>query len=323
MARTKTLPPRMCLKHGAYYHVSTSKPRKWTRLSDKLPEALRAWAVIEGSAIPATQTSFAAVSAMYRTQDLLLLSQRTQSDYAKHLDKLEMVFHTMQMADIKPSDVHQYLQLRGKFSKVQANREKAILSVLFNFSRRLGVIDCPNPCEGIKGFSEKPRARYVSDDEFAKVYDVAKWYVQDAMDLALLLGQRPSDIFKIQLQDVQDSHLAIHQSKTGAKVRIARNGELAEVLDRVLARERLSKDPEAQLVVCEGGKAMTAGMFRNAFDAARTQSGVSFQFRDLRAKSATDTNDLSLAQKRSGHRSRTTTEAYIRDRLGELVQPLR
>jgi integrase len=195
--------------------------------------------------------------------------------------------------------------------------------VLFDGGITLGIIDSANPCEGIKGFSEKPRERYVSDDEFLKVHDAAVWFAQDAMDLALLLGQRPADVFKIQLQDVQNDFIAIHQNKTGAKVRIARVGILSEVLTRILNRERLSAHPESQLIVCDTGKPMTSFIFRKAFDKARIEANVSFQFRDLRAKAATDTQDLSWAQKLLGHRSRNTTESYTRDRVGDLVQPLR
>lgn len=49
---------------------------------------------------------------------------------------------------------------------------------------------------------------------------------------------------------------------------------------------------------------------------------MSFQFRDLRAKAATDTNDLAHAQKLLGHRNRSTTEIYTKERQGEIVKPL-
>lgn len=61
---------------------------------------------------------------------------------------------------------------------------------------------------------------------------------------------------------------------------------------------------------------------RSRFDKAREQAGVSFQFRDLRAKAATDINDLAHAQRLLGHKNRTTTEICTRDRVGEEVKPL-
>lgn len=49
---------------------------------------------------------------------------------------------------------------------------------------------------------------------------------------------------------------------------------------------------------------------------------MNFQFRDLRAKAVTDTEDLANAQRLLGHKNCTTTEIYTRDRKGKLVKPL-
>lgn len=50
---------------------------------------------------------------------------------------------------------------------------------------------------------------------------------------------------------------------------------------------------------------------RSRFDKARRLAGVDFQFRDIRAKAATDTGDLSHSQKLLGHRNREMTEHYV------------
>jgi len=48
--------------------------------------------------------------------------------------------------------------------KVRANREKALLSHIFNFARENGYTDTSNPCIGVKGKKENARTRYVEDD---------------------------------------------------------------------------------------------------------------------------------------------------------------
>ena len=48
---------------------------------------------------------------------------------------------------------------------------------------------------------------------------------------------------------------------------------------------------------------------------------VSFQFRDIRAKAATDTSDLAHSQKLLAHKNRDMTEHYVRKREGEVVRP--
>ncbi|MBC3833358.1 tyrosine-type recombinase/integrase [Undibacterium amnicola] len=141
------------------------------------------------------------------------------------------------------------------------------------------------------------------------------------MDLALCTGQRPADVLKIQVTDIVDSKLFIKQGKTGKKLRISIEGELATIIDRIMAKPRdkvnmaLLQDPD--------GQQLTYTAMRSRFDKAREVSGVNFQFRDLRAKAATDTEDLAHAQRLLGHKNRSTTEIYTRDRNGDLVKPLK
>lgn len=77
------------------------------------------------------------------------------------------------------------------------------------------------------------------------------------------------------------------------------------------------------LIHDENGQPLTYFALRSRFDKAREVAGVSFQFRDLRAKAATDTGDLSHSQKLLAHKDRDMTEHYVRARRGELVKPLR
>jgi hypothetical protein len=65
-----------------------------------------------------------------------------------------------------------------------------------------------------------------------------------------------------------------------------------------------------------------------AFDTARKAAGVdksSSQFRDLRAKAATDkaesSGDMRHAQEQLGHSTMGMTEHYVRDRKGKKVTP--
>lgn len=111
------------------------------------------------------------------------------------------------------------------------------------------------------------------------------------------------------------------QNKTGKKLRIEVTGELAELIERILARLRRIDGPA--LLADDDGQRLTYGALRSRFDKARAAAGVSFQIRDIRAKAATDSEDLGHAQKLLGHRNRAMTEHYTRERKGEKVKPLR
>ena len=79
---------------------------------------------------------------------------------------------------------------------------------------------------------------------------------------------------------------------------------------------------------------MTKYMLRTAFETARARAAeenpslataiLAFQFRDLRAKAGTDTDErrgISAAQEQLGHSTSTMTARYIRHRRGKLVKP--
>lgn len=104
---------------------------------------------------------------------------------------------------------------------------------MFNKAREWGYTDATNPCQGVKGFKESGRDRYVSDDEFQAVWEKADQTTRDAMDLALLTGQRPADVLKIERTDLRDGALWIVQNKTKVKRAIEITGELAQLIERI------------------------------------------------------------------------------------------
>ena len=98
-------------------------------------------------------------------------------------------------------------------------------------------------------------------------------------------------------------------------------GELAAAIERINQRPR--KAISAFLIQDENGQPLSQGALRSRFDKARTLAKVDFQFRDIRAKAATDTGDLAHSQKLLAHKNREMTEHYVKARAGERVRPLR
>ncbi len=79
----------------------------------------------------------------------------------------------------------------------------------------------------------------------------------------------------------------------------------------------------ANLLQNDEGTPVSPFELRSRFDMARKVAGVSFQFRDIRLKAASDTGDLAHSQKLLGRQSRNMTEHYVRSRIGEPVRPVR
>ena len=113
-----------------------------------------------------------------------------------------------------------------------------------------------------------------------------------------------TDVLKMKRADIQDGALWIRQAKTKAKLRIAIEGELAAVIERIGAR---AVDQGAPLTTARG-QPLPHRQLSWLFDRARDAAKVDFQFRDLRAKAATDMENLEHAQKLLGHVTRDMTE---------------
>jgi integrase len=317
------LPPRMKARKLAsgrvlYYYQAAGKqiPLGANRL-----KANEEWARLEAGGVGGAMR-FHQISAIYRST-FTGLAASTRAHYRIALDNLDAAFKTFTLDDLQPKHVKEYMRRRTK--KGAARLERRVLSAFFNWARGEGHTAAPNPCHGIK-FSKSeratygggPRKVYVTDEQFREVWDRADDTVKDAMDLALITGQRPSDLLKARRQDIADGVLWIAQEKTGKRLGIRVEGELQRVVARVLGRQR---DVPSMYLLCDRqGQRLTYPALYARFQKAL--AGAGWQFRDLRAKAATDSPDLKRAQMLLGHESEQTTAGVYRRSRGEIVSPL-
>lgn len=323
---TNGLPRYVYKRRASYYFRPPIGIRQWVPLGADLTAALLRYAqLISGSptdyeASAKSPMRFSELAEAYVVRELPRKAPASQRGNWVDLSNLRPVFDAVALDDISPVDIRAYLDLRGQVTEVRANREIALMSHMWNRAREWGFTQLANPCVGVRKFKESGRDIYVLDSDLKAVWNAACWPVRDMLDIAYLLGQRPQDIYALTLDKIDGELISIKQLKTGRKIRIESEGELAQVLARIRARAR--QPGVRALIVNERGEAFTPGMFKKRFNKARNAAGVQFQLRDLRAKNATDTDDLALAQKRLAHASRTMTEHYVRQRLGEKVKPL-
>lgn len=77
-----------------------------------------------------------------------------------------------------------------------------------------------NPVDAVlKPKAQVKRAR-LTIEEFWDIYEKADRYLQNAMLLALLTGQRSSDVCAMRFDDTKDGFLWVEQAKTGTKIKI-------------------------------------------------------------------------------------------------------
>jgi len=315
-----------------YYYDAGGSPRKHVPLGADYGLAIRKWAEFEGTGAekPRELIMFAYVAKQYLARVIPTKAPATQAGNKLELAKLLAFFNDppCPFEAITPQDVRQYMRWRAP-RHVRATREKALLSHIWNWAREeAGYTSLANPCTGIDGV-KAGRTVYIEDSMVEAVLAKAGQPLRDAMDLAYLTGQRPSDVLKMEETHIKDGALQVEQRKTGQKLRIALSDALAGLIERIRNRKRAYAAETPRLVVDGKGKPLSLGRLQDAFVRAREAAGIdpaAFQFRDLRAKAATDkteSGDIRQAQKQLGHTTVATTEGYVRNRIGTKVTATR
>jgi integrase len=335
-----------------YYLDLGGKPRKEVALGSIYADAIRKWAELvspAASELPNAVT-FSWLASEYNNRVVPTKALRTQKDNRSEIQSLLAFFTSggdAPIDEIRPQHVAQFLEWRSKTAPVRANREKALLSHMFNWARQLGYIDGANPCAGIKGNTEMGRSIYVSDELLAHILQDCDIPTSHALRLMYLTGQRKSDVLGMQWSHVHGDVLHVKQAKTQASIRIrldrddGSKNELGALLGELLGfQEQCGASP--YLLVTETGQALSDDTLRSRYDSARTACAkrlqkigrldlakevAQIQMRDLRAKSATDiendTGSSRLAQLLMAHKNHAMTEHYIRKRQGAKVNPTR
>jgi len=308
----RNLPARMYLKHGRYWYVLRGK---WHPLSKDYAEALLQY----------SRHTSSAGNGMTALIDRFLLdvatqkTVKTQKEYKRLGERLKTIFAEFQPHQVKPHHIAKVIDHEAKKAPVQANRLRQLLSVVFSYAVRWGMVDV-NPCRDVKGISVAKRDRYITDAEFAAVQAKANASIGCIMDFCYCTAQRISDVLKVRLSDITTEGVYFEQGKTGKKLMVGMSPELAEVIER--AKGLHTKVRGMTLFHGRGGKQYgyfgVSAMFRRACKAA----GVAdFHLHDIRAKALTDLDRQGgNAQRLAGHKSATMTAHYVKARDVEVAQ---
>jgi len=316
-----SLPPRMHFKDGSYYHVASTKPRKWTKLHRELSKARILWAQIENGETGDSGMFNTRLDEYLVSKKFLALSDKTRQQYENLAIKIREFFKGATISAITPA--HIALWMDNYPSEVQANTGKSIISNVFKVAVRQGVVN-RNPCTEIPYHNIEGRDRYITDNEYRSIWNSAEPHVQIAMDIGYLTGTRVSDILAIKLQDVSAEGIYIKQGKTGKKILFMLSPALEEVLQRAYALPRPVRG--MHLICNHSGQAYRYETFNLHWLNATRAAGIpdnDLIFHDIRGKAATDAKALGLDyQALLGHATKAMSEKYIRLREVQRVETL-
>jgi integrase len=307
------LPERVYFNHGAYYFVHPSG--KWEKLDNDYAKAMSRWAELLES--PTECVTVSDLLNRYLLEVVPGKAPRTQEDNRQEIRFLRSFFGDMAITQVAPQHIVAYVNERR--AKTRANREVALLSNAFNKARLWGVYDGQNPCSvpGIRN-SEKARNRYVTDEEIEKFKEVAPEWLANYVELKLMLGLRKQDMLCLSWSSVTENDILVMTRKTSKPLRIVLTEEVKTLLDRLPKNSK-------NLFATRSGSTYTLKGFNSTWQRtmAKYESNGNERFHehDLRGKVATDIADPIAAKALLGHSRMSMTEAYIKQRTVDTVQP--
>ncbi len=342
----KGLPPRWRFYHGAYYFfVPPGLETRWDgkkqfRLGQTLPEAHRAWA--ERLQLWTEARTIAQLLQRYAIEIIPLKALKTQTDNVRAIERLTAVFGHMTIRDFKPTHAYQYRDRRSN-APTAANRELEVLSHAFTKSIQWGYReDHPMTDNKFRKLHNPPRTRYVEDWEIIEALSLESRrhkgsirMIQAYIKVKLLTGQRRGDLLRLKMTDLKDDGIHFMPQKTlkttGKKIIIEWTPTLRAAVDEILAVRPVHIAPflfctkRGKCYIAADGTATSwDSMWQRYMERVLAETKVKLRFteHDLRAKCASDANNLEHAQALLAHSNSATTKRIYR-RRPERVKPLK
>lgn len=347
--RKKAKYPRVYAKHGAWYW-SEPVSGQWirlckltddeTRLVERLADERKKRERPEGSG------DMRPLIDQYVRESKLLHKEKA---WPKYGDYAGNGFRKVNVADVKPTHVHNWLKVKyaGKLHMQRVMR--AFLSGFFQWCVDKGKRDT-NPCREVKLKKPKPRQTYITDAHFSAIRnamlettyklnsgtDSEKEVVADVptgpmmqciIDLCYLTAQRSTEIRTLKWSDVDREAGVIHfvPSKTadssGVRVDFKITPEINEVLLRIQQIDGRPTIGDMPVVHTRKGKMYAANTILKAWKTAAKRANLShfgYTVKDIRAKALTDGEragyDVKALQIAAAHTDEKMTETYIKKR---------
>lgn len=277
---------------------------------------------MEDYAPPAAGQTFAElVDAYLASPAFAKLKAHTKRGYRVSLRRLRIVFGAMPAGEVTTALLQHYVEQRAVETPAAAKMDGAVAGVVFSAAVRRGAV-AANPLRDCRLPVCLPRERYVEDSELAEFRRHCDKRMDAYIALKLAIGARQSQIVGLRWRDWNGRELALGAAKKGRATRY--HGQALEAALDACARAfhgaALAAPPAADkaIVANRDGRPYRQGSrgfmkrwptIMRRFVAA---GGRHFTEHDLRAKVASDSDSLELAQQRLGHTTSQVTQRVYR-----------
>ncbi|MGQ6548267.1 phage integrase Arm DNA-binding domain-containing protein [Serratia fonticola] len=240
-----------------------------------------------------------------------------------------------QLAEISVRDIADILEpYKERGQAIMAQVVRRVIIDVYKEAQHAGEVPPGyNPAQATKNPKAKVQRQRLDLDEWQSIFETAasfQPYLRRAMLLAIVTGQRLSDIANMKFADVWDDHLHVEQEKTGARLAIplslrcnAINMSLREVIaecrDRIVSPYLLHH--HHTVATAKRGGQIGDKSITTTFSKARDQSGLKWSkgtpptFHEQRSLSERLYRDQGIdTMSLLGHKNQQMTDKYNDDR---------
>jgi integrase len=163
-----------------------------------------------------------------------------------------------------------------------------------------------NACKEVKPNKERPRTRYVNDQEYRRAKSLAPPWLQVAMDLSYICRARRGEVLALTFDHVQGDGLLISRSK-GSKAEVTQwTPSLRSVVDSARSLsgvgDHLVRTSAGHIRVPQFDSA-----WRRLMAKVAELGGAKFSYHDIKAKGLSD-----MHEPWAGHKSDSMLDTYVR-----------
>ena len=237
------------------------------------------------------------------------LSFKTIRDYGYCINRFSKQYGKHDINQISLNDISDFL---NQFPPSQSNNYRSCLSTLWRHAMAEGLVSDNLPAKTLKKRITVKRER-LSIDGFKAIRSYAPDWLKNAMDIALLTGQRVGDISKMKHSDIRDGFIYIKQSKTSQALKIPIIGYLFNII------KQCSLD--CNYLINIKNKSITSEHISKVFSEVRNESGfygniesppTFHEIRSLSARLQKQSGiDKKITQNWLGHATEKMTDLYL------------
>lgn len=221
----------------AYYwrpHRGTARAGASVRLPDN-PESVEFWTEIKRLKLPPAEIGSLAkmIDTYFQSPHFGGLKPNTQREYRRYMTSLRAALPSEQADDLKPHHIATMRDAMGD-TPAKANAYMRAIGAVYDWGRERGLCSS-NPALGL---TKLKVGEYRPWPQWA--WELAQTAMREdlrtACALGLYTGQRLGDVLNMQLGDIRNNAISVHQAKTGKALQIPLHTELRPIIAAARAR---------------------------------------------------------------------------------------